>query len=190
MNINEMVQIIESTDREEDCRKGLEQKYPSDSTSINKNKLPAIFTYLNKKDLLKDGSYNFDIGGGKFDNATEYLAKQGVTNLIYDKFNRSESWNNDILNIVKSRKAETCTISNVLNVICEDVIILDLLRMAKKYANITYITVYQDKKKSAGANEKRKSYQRHAPIIDYVDLCKQVFKNVGLDKSKGVIICN
>lgn len=40
---------------------------------------------------------NRDYGGGKFDNATEYLAEMNVTNLVYDSFNRSSDHNKMVL---------------------------------------------------------------------------------------------
>ena len=62
----------------------LPQEFTSAKTSINKNKVPALF----KLAVFKPDTVNLDYGGGKFDTATEYLKKFNVTNLIYDPYNR------------------------------------------------------------------------------------------------------
>lgn len=88
------------------------QKYTSANTSINATKLPTTF----KKFSFVTGTRNFDLGGGRFDNATEYLNRLGVENVIYDPFNRSRKHNENA--IKKSYRAfDTCTINNVLNVV-------------------------------------------------------------------------
>ncbi len=71
------------------------QKYSSKDTSINSAKVPAIFRKIDWTDLTSQK--NIDIGGGKYDTATEYLMQYGVSNIIYDPFNRSF---NDNLRVV------------------------------------------------------------------------------------------
>lgn len=60
---------------------------------------------------------NLDYGGGRYDDGTEYLAQYGITNLVYDPFNCSESHNQNVLNILNNKKADTATCLNVLNAI-------------------------------------------------------------------------
>ena len=59
------------------------QNYTSANTSINSTKVPAVFR---KADFCK-GTVNLDMGGGKYDTATEYLEGKGVENLILDPYN-------------------------------------------------------------------------------------------------------
>ena len=69
------------------------QKITSKDTSINKNVYPAVF---NRVKDWEEGTVNLDIGGGKYDTATDYLENFGVENLIYDPYNRDEEWNKDV----------------------------------------------------------------------------------------------
>lgn len=50
------------------------QKYTSADTSINSTKLPTTFT----KFEFNKGTKNFDLGGGRFDNAMDFLRNKGV----------------------------------------------------------------------------------------------------------------
>jgi hypothetical protein len=88
-----------------------EQKIKSADTSINKTKLPALF----KRVEWSPGTVNADIGGGKFDNMTEALRKKDVENVIFDPFNRSAPDNALAVGKIAGGKADTATISNVLN---------------------------------------------------------------------------
>lgn len=92
-----------------------EQKIKSADTSINKTKLPALF----KRVEWSPGTVNADIGGGKFDNMTEALRKKDVENVIFDPFNRSAPDNALAVGKIAGGKADTATISNVLNVVKE-----------------------------------------------------------------------
>lgn len=88
------------------------QKYTSADTSINSTKLPTTFT----KFEFNRGTKNFDLGGGRFDNATDFLRNKGVRNVIYDPFNRSRQHNESSISN-SYRSFDTCTVNNVLNVI-------------------------------------------------------------------------
>ena len=43
------------------------------------------------------GSRNLDLGGGKYDIATDELASEGVSNLVFDPFNRSMKHNLEVV---------------------------------------------------------------------------------------------
>ena len=93
------------------------QEYTSHRTSINSSKLPAIFKLVK----FRPKTVNLDYGGGRFDNATNWLCELDVTNLIYDPFNRSAEHNSFVLSeIKKNGGADTATLSNVLNVVKEE----------------------------------------------------------------------
>ena len=151
------------------------QEYDSAQTSINQ--IPALF-----KKLLTDGKFcgnNFDNGGGKFDTASEWLQQNGFSNFVYDKYNRDEEHNKQV---VDKNDYETSTIANVLNVIKEDDVILDGLRKSKEKAPVTYISVYEGDRSGVGRmtkdNNGQKCWQRNEKLKDYVPLIEQVFDNV------------
>lgn len=78
------------------------------------NQVPALF---NKNAAF--GAVNIDIGGGRFNAATDYLRSIG-TNMIFDPYNRAAEENEDTLSYLRSgKRADTATVANVLNVIAE-----------------------------------------------------------------------
>ena len=68
--------------------------------------------------VLKEGTVNLDMGGGRFDEGTKFLADKGVTNLVYDPYAREKAHNDRVIAHLESRGgADTATLNNVLNVI-------------------------------------------------------------------------
>lgn len=161
-----------------------EQEYTSANTSINSSKLPAIFKLIN----LSPNTINLDFGGGRFDNASEYLATKDVTNLIYDPYNRSSEHNKNVLDTIrKNNGADTATCSNVLNVIKEEnarhIVIQNIYNLLKSNG-IAYFTVYEGTGKgNEGAT--KSGYQLNRKTVDYIDEIKEVFSNVS---RKGKLI--
>jgi len=171
--LHDYVENPNSTNSEE--LKEAVQEYDSADTSLNQ--IPALF-----KKLLEQGKFcgdNFDNGGGKYDKATEWLKENGYGNFVYDKYNRSEEHNKAVED---KNDYKTSTISNVLNVIKEDDVILDVLRKSKQKAPITYISVYEGDKSGKGRMTKdkngKKCWQRNQRLKDYVPLVEQVFDHV------------
>ena len=151
-----------------------EQEFSSAATSINGSKLPAIFKLAD----FHTNTLNLDYGGGKFDNATEYLKTLGVTNLIYDKFNRTPQHNQEVIRAVRENGgADTCTLSNVLNVIKEESIrheILVNIHKLLKSDGILYITVFEGQ---PGQKEgpTKSGYQLARKTSEYIDEVANVF---------------
>jgi hypothetical protein len=64
-----------------------------------------------------DNLTNLDYGGGKYDDATEYLETINSTNLVFDPFNRSKAHNDEVISEVIKTGVNTITCLNVLNVV-------------------------------------------------------------------------
>ena len=94
---------------------------------------------------------NVDIGGGKYDNAHEYLNKNfGAINLVFDPFSRDAEHNGKIFDTIEANGgADTVTCFNCLNVIKEpearDNVILQCSQVLKPGGK-AYFQVYSDKK--------------------------------------------
>lgn len=160
------------------------QKYTSAKTSINSSRLPAIFKMID----LSSGTINLDFGGGRFDNVAEFYSDKGVTNLVYDPYNRSSKHNNEVLaQIRKNGGADSVTCSNVLNVIAEPdariTVIKNIYNLAKSGAPC-YFTVYEGSGSGEGA-ETKSGYQLNKKTVDYLAEIQEVFPNV---KRKGKLI--
>ena len=160
------------------------QKYTSAATSINSSKLPAIFKMIN----LPSGTINLDFGGGRYDNVAEYYSDKGVTNLVYDPYNRSSEHNAEVLNAIKKNGgADSVTCSNVLNVIAEPearlTVIKNIYNLAKSGAPC-YFTVYEGSGSGEGS-ETKAGYQLNKKTADYLEEIQKVFPEA---KRKGKLI--
>ena len=179
--INSYFKLLE--DFEDDINVS-DQKYSSANTSINSSKLPVIFSLID----FKPNTVNLDYGGGKFDNATEFLAQKDVKNLIFDPYNRSSAHNQEMLKEIRDNGgADTATLSNVLNVIQEKEIRKEVLENIKKLlkpSGTLYITVYEGKGNSE-ESETKAGYQLNRKTADYIDESAEVFPTVS---RKGKLI--
>lgn len=175
--------LKESTEEEVEIENP-EQEFSSAATSINSTKLPAIYNMVN----FNPGDVVVDFGGGKFDNAVNYLKDKDVTLLVYDPYNRSAEHNKEVLKVLKEHGgADAAVNSNVLNVIKEprarEAVLRNIKKITKRGAPI-YITVYEGK--GDGAEGPTKSgYQLNRKTADYMDEITQIFNNV---KRKGKLI--
>ena len=162
----------------------VDQEFTSENTSINSNKLPAIFKMIN----LPQGSINLDFGGGRFDNVAEYLEPLGVINLVYDPYNRSAEHNQEVINTLKEAGgADSATCSNVLNVIKEPEARLNVLKNISKLVKPggdVYITVYEGTGKG-NEGQTKSGYQLNRKTADYLEEVQQVFPNA---ERKGKLI--
>lgn len=163
------------------------QTYTSKDTSINSSKLPVVFTKPSVK-FVKGGT-NIDIGGGRFDNATEFLKNEHqVKNSIFDPFNRDRENNREIVESLQNGKRfDTATISNVLNVIdrpeARANVILEAAK-AIKPDGAAYFTVYEGDAKG-GAAATTKGWQENRRLASYKDEISQFFNDVQI--RNGVI---
>lgn len=174
-HLNETLYGIKES--EEDGLENATQEYTSANTSINSAKLPAIFSMVN----FKPETINLDYGGGKFDNATTALEGKGVTNLVYDPYNRSSGHNKDVIDTVrKNGGADTVTCSNVLNVIKEPearkAAIKNIYSLLKN-SGTAYFTVYEGTGKG-NEGPTKSGYQLNKKTGDYVEEISSVFPSV------------
>ncbi|MEA4947046.1 MAG: LPD38 domain-containing protein [Oscillospiraceae bacterium] len=171
------------------------QSVGSGGTSINKSKLPAVFSLV---DDWKPGSVNLDLGGGKFDNAAEYLSGRGVKSYVLDKYNRTPEHNAEIARLTEEGKSDTVTISNVLNVIKEqsgrDEVLANAADAVKPGGTV-YITVYEGNKSGTGkytqfnkATKEPASWQENRLTISYLKEVRKYFSDVTSVKSGKLII--
>ena len=157
------------------------QEISSAATSIKQ--IPALFNNPN----VEFGKTNVDIGGGRFDLATNFLKEKGVTNYIFDPFNRGEESNTATLDFVKNGGADTVTCANVPNVIAEPEaranVILEAAKAIKKDGK-AYFMVYE----GDGSGEGKKTsagWQNNRKTADYVGEISEYFNDV---QKKGKLI--
>lgn len=167
---------------DEDQTGPIEQAISSARTSIMQ--VPALFKH---KDV-RFGKTNIDIGGGRFDLATDYLASIGTQNLVFDPYNRGEEVNSGTLAYLQAgNRADTATCANVLNVIAEPAaranVILEVAKAIKKDGT-AYFMVYEGNGTGIG-KQTSAGYQNNRKTADYVSEIEQYFDIV---QRKGKLI--
>lgn len=174
---------IKASDEEFDLDRP-DQEYDSANTSINSTKLPAIYKLVD----FHAGDMVLDYGGGKFDNAVNYLADKDVTLLVYDPYNRSAEHNREVVKALRQNGgADAAVCSNVLNVIKESEARLGVLKNIQKLTKSggdIYITVYEG---SGRGNEgpTKSGYQLNRKTEGYLDEIREVFPDA---KRKGKLV--
>lgn len=162
-------------DIDDDIVEDMEQEYTSKDTSINVAKAPAVFKLVK---TWSPDTINLDYGGGRADTAQDYLNEFGVTNLVYDPYNRSAEHNQNVIRQVKDNGgADTATCSNVLNVIKEPAVRLNVLQNIRKLvkpSGTVYITVYEGSGRGDEGPTKA-GYQLNRKTADYLEEIQQVF---------------
>jgi hypothetical protein len=151
--------------------------------------VPALF----KKIEWQRGTTNLDIGGGKYDLGTEYLSEQGVTNLVFDCYNRSAEHQSCILEWLRQNQADTITMSNVLNVIYSEIERFKLLQFAYKSLKADgkcYISVYEGDCSGIGKCTRINTWQENRRLTSYMNEVQEVFRYVVLDKKNKMIIAS
>jgi hypothetical protein len=154
-----------------------EQEFTSEATSINEKKLPAVF---NRVKEWKGGTINADIGGGRYNNATNWLRDRGVENLVIDWFNRDRATNESNISRVRGGQADTATVSNVLNVIQETEardLVISQAADAIKPDGAAYFYIYEGKGDNVG-RQTTKGWQENRKTQSYIDEISQHFENV------------
>lgn len=161
-----------------------DQEYDSAATSINSTKLPAIYRMIK----LQPGTVGVDFGGGKFDNAIEYLRDQDVTLCVYDPYNRSAEHNREVLRTLRANGGADFAInSNVLNVIKEPEArkgVLENIKKITKSGAPIYITVYEGRG-DAKEGVTKSGYQLNRKTADYLEEIQEVFPDA---KRRGKLI--
>lgn len=140
---HDVIDATEELDEDEDDLDHPDQEFDSADTSINSTKLPAIYKMIS----IPEGSVGIDFGGGKWDNAIEYIRDLGATLCVYDPYNRSKAYNKETLKTLRANGgADWAVTSNVLNVIKEPsarkAVLENISKITKSGAPI-YITVYE-----------------------------------------------
>lgn len=90
-----------------------------DSRDTSRPIVPTLHRQLVARGLVKRGGRNLDLGGGKYELATRFLAENGVTSSVVDP-SRGAEHNERVWAEVRERPVDTVTVANVLNVVCKN----------------------------------------------------------------------
>lgn len=158
------------------------QEITSAKTSIKQ--VAGLFKDKN----AKFGKTNIDVGGGRFNLVTDYLAEHGTKNMVFDPYNRGVDENTATLRYLQNGgRADTATCANVLNVIREpDARANVILEVAKciRDGGTAYFTVYEGEGSGEG-RQTSSGWQNNRKTADYVSEIGRYFDDV---QRKGKLI--
>ena len=173
-----------NSDEDNDDLDHPDQEFDSADTSINSSKLPAVYKLIS----IPEGTVGVDFGGGRFNNAVEYIRDLGATLCVYDPYNRTAQHNREMLKTLKANGgADWAVNSNVLNVIKEpearQSVLRNISKITKSGAPI-YITVYEGRG-DAKEGPTKSGYQLNRKTQDYLEEIQEIFPDA---KRKGKLI--
>lgn len=159
---------------------GVREKQTALSGGTSRNQNPSGNEYGRKWKIFRPGTRNVDIGAGRFDKATQFLADIGVENIPFDPVNRDGETNRRAAESVRANPADTATVHNVLNVIDNDSVMEGIVNQAaraiKKNGSAIF-TIYEGNRSGVGART-RDGYQRNAKARSYEPTIKKFFGSV------------
>lgn len=148
------------------------QNYTSANTSINKNKLPAVY----RKAILTAQNV-FDFGCGRYTKPIrEYVESLGKQYFPYDPYNQSFADNAEsdelVALLLKNAVPVDVVCSNVLNVIDDEdeirYITAGIMNVVRKGGGKAYFTVYEGDRSGVGRATGEDQYQRNERLKDYL----------------------
>lgn len=165
------------------------QTYTSRNTSINRDKLPAVFSKA-----TFTASMVMDYGSGRYtDHIRKHVNDMHKTYLPYDPYNQSEERNAITAKIVCNAMVVHVPIdvvcSNVLNVIDDDETVRKIAGhledIASRSGGTGYVTVYEGNRSGIGKRTGADQYQRNEPLRSYL----KYFRNATIKNGMIVIKC-
>ena len=156
----------------------MKQAYTSAATSINSAKLPRVFTAVNMPDLVV-----LDYGCGRYTHhIRRHIETQRSTYLPYDPYNQPEDVNaasrNYALLARISGVKTIAVLSNVLNVIKEDSVIIDIVNDALNLTGNVLISVYEGDRTGNGRQTGPDQWQRNERKAAYIRMLQARGLNV------------
>ena len=160
------------------------------SKDTDLGQIPALLMLGDRAGYWKRGNINLDFGGGRLDKFSVALEERGVVNLVVDPYNRTESHNmTSMMHVAAEGGADTCTVSNVLNVIPDDAairrLLVDVHYMLKKNG-WAYFTVYNGDGTGI-AHPTAKGWQRNDLLSNYVHFVTELFGDSNVEIHRRVI---
>lgn len=172
----------------------MEKKVTSKNTSINKDRVPAIYSKLAKQGVY--GTHMFDVGCGKW---TKHIASFAKENAMctywhgFDPYNQSKKHNAKVIEIafeeLFNNNPNVLISSNVLNVIKvgrRDYLQSIFRRM--KDIDELYITVYEGDKSGIGRMTSKDCWQENRKLKTYLEEVKEAYRDTHMsDFNEGKI---
>lgn len=154
------------------------QTFSSARTSIRQVSKPYKI-HLDKFGFEK-GATILDFGGGRFDDAKNFMQKYDVKVMVYDPYNRSNEHNRKVISAVMKKTPSYIICANVLNVIKENEVVEDVVKKIKRLAGpntLCIFSVYEGNGTGHGRQTGPDQYQRNQKTDSYVPMIRRYFPN-------------
>jgi len=148
------------------------QNFTSARTSVNRSRLPAVYRKANLTAPLV-----MDYGCGKYiDHIRDHVHSLHKAYLPYDPFNQPKEENASTVTLVCNAMYLHVPVdvvcSNVLNVIDSDGEVSRICHYLEEITSATggtaFVTVYEGDRSCVGRQTGKDSFQRNAPLSDYL----------------------
>lgn len=158
----------------------------SRNTSVNKDKIPAIYSKLVSQGVY--GTNIFDVGCGRWTNHIKKFAKENALCKYwygFDPYNQTRKHNEKVTSIAWNEKLLQCNpnvfiSSNVLNVINtrarQREYLASIFRMMNDFDEC-YITVYEGDKSGVGKVTKKDCWQENRQLLDYLETVNDAYRD-------------
>lgn len=120
------------------------------------------------------GSIILDIGGGRFDDCSNYIAAMGSTNFVLDPFNRTPEHNDMVKRVIDDSGCDYIMCLNVINVI-ELPERLDLYRTILSFCSQRTKTIFFQIYAGNGSGVKGSTVQNNMKAAEYIPELTEAF---------------
>lgn len=161
------------------------QKHTSARTC--RHQIPALHKALVRANTWTPWDTNADIGGGKYELASDFLEDVEVGNIVYDPFNRSPNHNAVALQAILAGTT-TATVTNVLNVIAEAGNrrgVIELAARAVAPNRVAYFDVHEGDRTGIG-HQTRDGWQENRRLATYIPEIERYFTSVQVAIVEGI----
>lgn len=151
----------------------------NDSRDTSRPIIPTVHRELVRLGLVQSGGRNLDLGGGKFEKATGFMAENGVTSMVVDP-SRTPEHNDAVWRSVRERPVDSVTVANVLNVICSAAARQELIGVAAgavRPGGIVAFQIYDGDKSGVGCKT-TDGWQEHRKPPTYLAEIQRWFGRV------------
>ena len=162
----------------------MEKKITSKNTSINRDRVPAIYSKLAKQGVY--GTNIFDVGCGKWIRHIKEFTKDNAMCMHwygFDPYNQTREHNNKVIEkafneYVRNDNPNVFISSNVLNVIRSGrrEYLQSIFRKMKAIDEL-YITVYEGDKSGIGRMTSKDCWQENRKLKTYFEEIKQAYRD-------------